>query len=238
MAKNTRREFLKQTGAGALGAGMLSNTLLATSELSDAPQVDKKRLVAALGDTIIPTAPGYDGYQHLEQYGITDEVVKALPGVSQQDLNVFNASAGEFFGGKSFLELTVEQRGEFLNLIVASFPTDTFGSSPVSPDGKRLTGAELAARLDAGSVKVLQTVFRAVRNRVLTVFYRNFPEDHIAREKNGLPILAPGDQHQVVNPNTKQLVTGWDVANFPGPLSWEEEQERRAKWMKIQWFPE
>ncbi|MBI2817034.1 MAG: twin-arginine translocation signal domain-containing protein [Acidobacteria bacterium] len=235
MAEKSRREFLKQTGAGALGAGILAKTLLATSsDFSNAPQVDKKRLVAALGDTIIPTAPGYSGYQPLEQYGITDEVLKALPGVSQQDLNVFNASAGEFFGGKSFLDLTVEQRGEFLNLIVASFPADTFGS-PAAPD-KRLATGKLGTKLDAGTIKTLQTVFRGVRTRVLTVFYRNFPEDHIAREKSGLPLLAPGDQHQIVDPNTKQVVTGWDVANFPGPLSWEEEQERRAKWMTIQWF--
>ena len=39
---------------------------------------------------------------------------------------------------------------------------------------------------------------------------------------------------RIVNPNTQQLVTGWDVAGFPGPLSWDEET-RRAKWKKIRW---
>jgi hypothetical protein len=31
------------------------------------------------------------------------------------------------------------------------------------------------------------------------------------------------------------LVTGWDIAGFAGPLSWEEEEERRAKYKKINW---
>src|SRR5581483_3845908 len=218
-------------GASALGASILPKTILAAgSDLNNAPVVDKKRLVAALGDAIIPTAPGYPGYQRLEQYGITDEVLKALPGVTQQDLNVFNAATAEFFGGKSFLELDSNQREDFLNMIVASFPPDTFGSA----GGGGASSAQLAAKLDANAVKTLQNVFRAVRTRVLQVFFRNFPEDKIGRDNNGLPLLPPGDLHQIVNPNTKQLVTGWDIAGFPGPLSWEEEQERRARWMKIQ----
>lgn len=225
----SRREFLEKTGVGAVGVTILPQILLAKSvDVNNAPEVDRKRLVAALGDTIIPTAPDNPGYQHLEQYGITEEVLKALPGISQQDLNVFNASAGEFFNGKSFLDLNADQRTEFLSLIVASFPTGTYSDSG--------SAGVLASKLDASVVPTLQKVFRTTRTRVLITFYRNFPEDKVARDKNNLPILPPGDQHQIINPNTKQLITGWDVANYPGPLSWEEEEARRAKWMKIRWF--
>src|SRR5665811_679914 len=126
----SRREFLEKTGAGAIGVTVLPQVLLAKSAaVSSAPEVDRKRLVAALGDTIIPTAPDNPGYRHLEQYGITEEILKALPGISQQDLNVFNDSAGEFFNGKSFLDLNADQRTEFLSLIVASFATGTFSDS-------------------------------------------------------------------------------------------------------------
>jgi hypothetical protein len=30
-------------------------------------------------------------------------------------------------------------------------------------------------------------------------------------------------------------VTGWDVAGFRGPLTWEEEERRRAYYKKIDW---
>ncbi len=226
----TRREFLKKTGAGAVGVGLLSQTLLARSaaDLSNAPAVDRKKLVEALGETLIPTA---EGYQHLEQHGITDEVLKGLGMLSQQELNLFNAAAGEVFSGKSFLDLTAEQRTEYLNKIVASFPAGAFNDPEPSP----AAAGELKAKLDASAVETLQKVFRLTRNRVMVVFYRNFPEDHIAHDKNQFPLMQPGDLHQIVNPNTKQLVTGWDVAGFPGPLSWDEEEARRAKWMKIRW---
>ncbi|MBI4463424.1 MAG: GMC family oxidoreductase, partial [Acidobacteria bacterium] len=46
------------------------------------------------------------------------------------------------------------------------------------------------------------------------------------------------DTHQITNPNTKQLVTGWDVAGFKGPMEWEEEEQRRAMMKKAYpfWF--
>lgn len=230
MAQNekSRRDFLKESAAGVVGVTVLSHAAVSNAAGAiDTPSVDKKQLVSALGDTIIPTAPGYSGYQHLEAYGITDEVLKALPGITQQDMDVFNAATREFFGGKSFVELSADQRTEFLTWIVASFPAGSYSDSESKP--------EQTAKLGA-NVKTLQQVFRTVRNRILVTFYRNFPEDKVARDKNDLPLLPPGDQHQIVNPNTKQLVTGWDVAGFPGPLTWEEEEARRAKWMKIKWF--
>src|SRR5882724_7904838 len=97
--KITRRDFLKESGAGVAAIGVLSQKLAAKSaaDLANAPAVDRKRVIEALAETLIPSADGYPGYQHLEQYGITDEVLKGLPMLSQQDLNLFNAAAGEIY---------------------------------------------------------------------------------------------------------------------------------------------
>jgi len=81
----------------------------------------------------------------------------------------------------------------------------------------------------------LEGVLMDVRRQVFTVYYGNYPEHAMARDNTGAPILAPGDQHQITNPNTKQLVTGWDVAGFMGPLSWEEEERRREIVKRIDW---
>jgi hypothetical protein len=70
---------------------------------------------------------------------------------------------------------------------------------------------------------------------VLVVYYQNYPEHRLARDKNDVPILPPGDQHQITNPNTERIVTGWDVAGFRGPLTWEEEERRRAYYKTIDW---
>lgn len=230
--KITRRDFLKESGAGVAVIGVLSQKLGAknAADLAHAPAVDRKRLIEALAETLIPTADGYPGYQHLEVHGITDEVLKGLQMLTPQDLNVFNAAAGELYSGTSFLDLNPEQRAEYLHLIVASFPAGTYND----PEPTK-SSADLTSHVEQSALSTLQKVFRFTRNRVLITFYRNFPEDRIARDKNGLPVLPPGDLHQIIDPNTKQLVTGWDVANFPGPLSWEEEEARRAKWMKIRW---
>jgi hypothetical protein len=234
----SRREFLKEAGAGAIsvgvGVGVLQTPLVAGAISADAPDVDRKKLIAALGDTLIPTAEGYPGYQHLERYGITDEVLKGLQMLSARDLNVFNAAASTVFSGKTFLDLSPEQHTAFLDQVAATFPTGTYNDG----DASKPSPASSVAKLDAASIDTLQKVFRFTRNRVMVVFYRNFPEDRIARDKDGLPVLASGDEHQIINPNTKQLVTGWDVAGFPGPLSWEEEEARRTEWMKISWVNE
>jgi choline dehydrogenase-like flavoprotein len=41
-------------------------------------------------------------------------------------------------------------------------------------------------------------------------------------------VFKPGDTHQAFNPNTKELVTGLDIAGYRGPLEWEEEESQRA----------
>jgi hypothetical protein len=254
----SRRRFLKKAGtgaiglgAGAIGAGLVfPRTLTATAvDFSNSPAVDKKQLVAALADTIIPTSDGYPGYRRLEQYGITDEVLKTYGGISQQDMNVFNAASQEFFNGKSFVDLQEAERTSFLEMVVESFPSGSLfplGSlneqsvnkrgGPPTDAGGAPAGGTLRTKLNGDVVQVLQKVFRTTRTRVFNVFYQNFPENHIARDSNKIPVVKPGELHQIINPNTKQLVTGWDVANFPGPLSWDEEEARRAKWKKIRWY--
>ncbi|MBI2816811.1 MAG: twin-arginine translocation signal domain-containing protein [Acidobacteria bacterium] len=229
----SRREFLKETGAGAVGVGVaLPFAASAVVDYTQAVAVDRKQLVAALADTIIPTANGYPGYRRLEQYGITDEVLKGLTGIRPDEYNTFNAAAQEFFP-KPFLDLNELDRAAFLEIVADSFPPQTWDAG--STKQSKGASAQLYTKLNKDVVEKIQKVFRMTRLRVLTIFYQNFPENKIARDKNRIPILRPGDTHQILDPNTPVLVTGWDVANFRGPLSWQEEESRRAKWMKIHW---
>jgi hypothetical protein len=235
----SRRKFLKQSGAGAagvLGAGVvlpeLASEALAAPpvDYAAAPSVNRKQLFAAIGDTLIPTATGYPGYRRLEPHGITDEVLKTLTSVPDEELKIFNAAALEYFP-KTFVELNEADRTTFIERVAASFPADTFGVPPAG------VGAadSLSAKLTKEQLDKVQRVFRLGRVRVFTVFYQNFPEHRIERDGDKAPRLAPGDLHQITNPNTSSLVTGWDVANFPGPLSWDEEEKRRAYWKKTHW---
>jgi len=81
----------------------------------------------------------------------------------------------------------------------------------------------------------LQRVYRNTRRRVLTLYYSNFPEHEWPRDKTGAAILQPGDQGQITNPNTKQLITAWDQVGYFGSLTWEEEERRRNLMKKIHW---
>ena len=204
----SRRDFLKTASAvtAAVAIGTVSTTAAA------APAVNRQDMVAALGDTLLPSDPGDPGYKDLEPHKITAEVLKALPGVSDADLELFNERSKEKFGGKSFLELAEPQRAQYLQQII-----------------------EGTAVSDAKELETLRRVYRNTRRRVLTLYYSNFPEHQWPRDKNGVPILKPGDLHQITNPNTKQLVTAWDQCGFPGPLTWEEEERRRNMMKKIHW---
>ena len=83
--------------------------------------------------------------------------------------------------------------------------------------------------IDASLLRTLQKVYRLTRTRVFTVYYSNYPEHVVPRDENDVPILPPGDQHQITNPNTKRITTGWDIAGYNPQLSWEEEEDRRAR---------
>jgi hypothetical protein len=229
---HSRRKFLKKTGAASIGLGLSLRQLLAgqTPGSKKPVRVDPKLLVKMLSETIIPTSEGYPGYSRLEQYGITDEVLKGLEGIQQRDLNFFNENARKYFK-RPFVELSENDRTSFLNLIVESFPPGTFGQARNSTDTLRAGALAEIRTHDKQAMRRLQDIFQLVRARVLTVFYQNFPQNKIARDNAGVPVLSLADQHQILNPNTTDLVTGWDIANYNGPLSWEEEEALRAKWM-------
>lgn len=229
----SRRWFLKTASLASMFFwGAVSRLWSQSFGAEDSPAVDLKELVAALGDTLIPTDQGYPGYRRLEGHGITDEVLKGLQGIERRDFAVLNAATRDFFNGRLFVNLSEQERTRFLQMVANSFPRGSFG-----PPAVTLTAGSgsLADALPVQTIETVQKIFRLVRIRVMTVFYQNFPENKIARDANRIPILPAGDQHQILDPNTSELVTGWDVANFPGPLSWAEEEDRRARWMKIHW---
>ena len=209
----SRRDFLKTTG---MGAAAIPTTLVGIStqqvQGQAATTVDRSAVIAALGDTIIPSDPGDPGYRTLEPYNITAEVMKGLTGLSDENLAVFNNSAASFFSGKTFLDLSESQRADYLNLII---------------DGSKIADQQLRGQL--------QSVYRLTRIRVLVIYYQNYPEHRLPRDANDVPILPPGDTHQITNPNTTALITGWDTAGYMGPLSWEEEERRRTIVQKIDW---
>jgi hypothetical protein len=178
---------------------------------SRSPMANRREILFAIGDTLIPSAPGDPGYKDLEWYGITDEVNRRLEELSDDDLELFNkSSAGAF--KKKFTELSDSQRSDYFNLLLQS---GSFKNQPLQ--------------------KKLQEVYSHTREVIFTVYYQNFPEDHWPRDANRVPLLRPGDEHQITNPNSSAVVTGWDLAGYAGPLTWEEEERRRNYFKKINW---
>src|SRR5215831_2671731 len=195
----SRREFAKQGAFGvALLAGAAATAFAANPGLTHS-------VVVAMGDIFIPSRPGDPGYKDLEQYGITQYAITnpprplriaegegRIPAIGGPDVvEAFNSTAKQFFAGKSFLELEAPQKEQYLQLIV---------------DGKKIEDAKLRSEL--------LTFYRAVRFRVLDTYWKNYPEHEIKRDARGEPILRPGDLHQITTPNTKKIVTGWDIAGF------------------------
>ncbi len=202
----SRRDFVKTVGVVAATAAV------ATTSVGVAAGPPARRdIVAAIGDLLIPSAPGDPGYKDLEPYHITDEVMKALPGVGDAEATLWNETSKAKFG-KTFLELTGEQRAQYARQVI---------DGSVSDDPK--------------AVERLKRVFRNTRRRIVTLYYANFPEHEWPRDRNGMPILKPGDTHQITNPNTTKIVTGWDQSGFFGPLTWEEEERRRNLMKAIHW---
>lgn len=204
--KVSRRDFLRKTGTGATGTAVALASTRPPQAAPAALDADPAALVAALGDVLIPSDPGDPGYRTLEPYNITAEVMKDL-GVSDEELVLLNSQAGELFPGKTFLQLKETEQESYFDSVFS---------------GQQ--GEELR-----------RTLLR-IRRRVFQVFYKNYPEHALPRDHQGAPILPPGDTHQITNPNTKGLATGWDVSGFMGPLTWEEEQRRRSIVEKIDWI--
>jgi choline dehydrogenase-like flavoprotein len=218
----TRRDFVKQTIVGTAAITTAASTGLSALQAGAAPD-QKTQIVSALGALFVPSKPGDPGYRELESHGITTFVMKQFP---LDGLELFNTSARQFFDGKTFLELDEKGRTDYLKLVAeGSAVTDqSDGRNLIGPDAtqkSRITDAELAMKLHA--------FYRAARRRILSTYYGNFPENEVKRDAANVPILKPGDTHQEVNPNTKTLVTGWDIAGYDGPMDWEEEQKARAQ---------
>ena len=210
----TRRNFIKQGSVGSLAVAVSQVGSVSGQATSRLPAgYDRSMIFAKLGDTLIPSAPDDPGYRTLEPYNITAEVMKGLEALSDQDdLALFNSHSATFFGGKSFVELSESQRADYLNMIV---------------DGDRITDSQVLGRL--------QAIYNLIRTRVFVVFYQNYPQHMIPKDEAGVPVLSPNNKHQITNPNLPGLVTGWDIAGWKGPMTWEEEEQRRAYYKKGQW---
>jgi hypothetical protein len=213
--KDTRRQFLKGT-VTVLGAAVPIENLAA----EPVPAADPRAIVAALGDTIIPTdGARYPGYKRLEASGISTQVLNTLrhlDRVSLPDLTLFNTSAQPLLG-KTFVELDEAGRTSYVEALLTADSASN-------------------AKLDQATFTTLKKVTRLARDRILNVFYRNFPYDHVDRDENGFPIS--NQPHEIFQIKTGNLVTGWDIAGYRGPLSWEEEEERRNHFKQIRWQEE
>jgi hypothetical protein len=175
------------------------------------PSVNRRAILFAIGDTLIPSAPGDPGYKDLEWYDITEAVDRWMEETSDDDLRLFNrSSAGPL--KKEFTRLSEPERADYIKLILE----------------------EGSFKDDALQVK-LKRIYDTTREAVFTVYYQNFPQNSWPRDANRVPLLRPGDTHQITNPSTQDLFTGWDLAGYAGPLTWEEEERRRNYFKKIRW---
>ena len=195
MEEISRRDFLKETALGTLVFTAASSEVLS---MAATPSGVQQNIVAALGDLFVPSAPGDPGYKELEKYGITDYVLKNLP-LEESLFKTFNETAKQFFEGKSFLELDDKQKEQYLGHIL---------------DAQKIT--------DATARTQLLSFYRIARTQLLNVYYKNYPEHEVKHNPDGTIIFKPGDLHQITNPNTKEIVTGWDNAGYRGPMDWEE----------------
>src|SRR5262245_47415317 len=180
-------------------------------------------VMSALGSTFVPSRPGDPGYQELEAFGISKYVIdqpavfesnrddsglaanaETVDWLSPDSVEAFNSGAREFFGGRNFVALNEQEREQYLGIIA---------------DGSKIADPQRRARL--------QTFYRNARRRILRVYYSNYPEHRVERDRDGWPILKPGDTHQITNPNTTKMVTGWDIAGYTGQPDWQEEERLR-----------
>jgi len=209
--KVSRRGFIKKGSVGTMAVAMagVGSASGQAAEATLPSGYDRTQVMANLGDTFIPSSPGDPGYKDLEIYNITAEILKGVGSISDQDLAMFNSESAAHFEGKTFVELSESQRADYLNMIV---------------DGVNIADSRVLDRL--------QGIYRLVRARVFIVYYQNYPQHTVPRNDNGIPILQPGNDHQITSPNQPGVVTGWDIAGWKGPMTWEEEEERRERFKK------
>ena len=107
----SRRAFVQAMAVAAASIG-------AAAPLVSATPPTRRDIVFAIGDLIMPSAPGDPGYRDLEPHGITDEVLNALPGVSDADATLWNTTPQGSNGGKTFLELDADQRSAYTRQVI------------------------------------------------------------------------------------------------------------------------
>jgi hypothetical protein len=209
--KVSRRGFIKKGGVGTVAAAVagVGSASGQTAEATLPSGYDRTQVMAKLGDTLIPSSPGDAGYKDLEIYNITAEILKGLGSIPDLDLARFNSESADHFGGKPFVELSGSQRADYLNMVV---------------DGVNISDPQVLGKL--------QGIYRLVRARVFIVYYQNYPQHTIPRDDSGVPIVQPGNDHQISSPNQPGVSTGWDIAGWKGPMTWEEEEERRGRFKK------
>lgn len=209
--KVSRRGFIKKGSVGTVAVAMagVGSASGQAAEATLPSGYDRTQVMAKLGDTLIPSSPGDPGYKDLEIYNITAEILKGVGSIPDQDLAMLNSESAAHFGGKTFVELSESQRADYLNMIV---------------DGVNIADSRVLDRL--------QGIYRLVRARVFIVYYQNYPQHTAPRDDHGIPILQPGNDHQITSPNQPGVVTGWDIAGWKGPMTWEEEEERRNRFKK------
>src|SRR5262245_54406933 len=103
--KSGRRGFVKATALGVGAAALGGRTVIAAAN-----SPDRFQILAALGETIIPSKPGDPGFKDLEPQGIVQEVNKNLVAFKDDAFSSFNQGAAVLFQGKTFLELSEEDR--------------------------------------------------------------------------------------------------------------------------------
>ncbi len=202
----SRRHFLKKT---ALGSVALSSSVEAAQTTKAA---DRLQILAALGDTLVPSAPGKPGFRSMEPYGITAETNRRLRALEDALFTEFDQAAREFFQDRTFVELDEDESAQFLRKVI---------------DGSGFTDKTLHGKV--------RRLYRLVRIAVFRVFYSNFPDHEIVRNTQGVPVLRPGDLHQITVPDTQDLTTGWDIAGYRGPLTWQQEEKMRTDMRQTHW---
>ncbi len=111
--ETSRRHFLKKTALGS------------AAWVSTAPQIqaqdsaDRLQVLAALGDTLIPSEEGKPGFKSLQPYGITEEVNKSLTALQDELFVTFNQASAGFFKGRTFIELNEDERARFLRKVIS-----------------------------------------------------------------------------------------------------------------------
>jgi ABC-type antimicrobial peptide transport system permease subunit len=194
----SRRKFLKTS---SITAGSIAFYAMSARGQALLQSLSITDIISSIGDIIIPSTPGKPGYTTLETHGITVEVMKKLSSFTIDQFLKFDEECKKLNNGISFIALPIDKRTNFLMFI----------------HEKKITSANKF---------ICEMIYNLSRISIFTAYYQNFPEI-VKRDSNDIPILASDDKHQIINPNTTGLYTGWDRANFTGPWGWEQEDSRR-----------